>query len=368
MDSLRVEYIVIITKDNLFCKTIKSFQKLLEANDEIEIKPSPSRKLIYKNITFDCKISKHDLSNKGRFFNLNVTCNQVNQINEFEILLKTIRSIIFSINGEIKVLWDDISFYYSKLAYPLIYEIENLMRRLISQFMIINIGSEWDKESLPKNVEKDLQKKTGDKQKDKDIKGILHKVDFIQLSNFLFEEYHTKNKDSDALFKHLKTIKSDSELHINDLKEFIPKSNWDRYFSPLVEDYQGSSLKTNWEELYKVRCLIAHNNLFDKHEYKKTLSLINEIQPILQKAIDNLNKISVPKEEQESILENVFNLSEFVQALNDVGNAFALKIQAIKPTLLALSSNINQMGNTLKPTLQILSNDINEEKWLPKIT
>lgn len=71
--------------------------------------------------------------------------------------------------------------YYSQQAYPIIYEIENLMRQLITKFMLINAGLRWEKERTPEDVRKSIN----DKNKEPTV---LYNVDYIQLSNFLFKE------------------------------------------------------------------------------------------------------------------------------------------------------------------------------------
>ncbi|MFG3826309.1 hypothetical protein ACGI6H_34825, partial [Escherichia coli] len=60
--------------------------------------------------------------------------------------------------GSTQIIWDDISKYYSIQAYPLIHEIENLMRKLITKFMIHNVGLSWTKDSVPKEFSEALKK------------------------------------------------------------------------------------------------------------------------------------------------------------------------------------------------------------------
>lgn len=102
-------------------------------------------------------------------------------IEAFSDLLGAVRDSTALIMTLPIILWDDISLYYSQQAYPIIYEIENLMRQLITKFMLINAGLRWEKERTPEDVRKSIN----DKNKEPTV---LYNVDYIQLSNFLFKE------------------------------------------------------------------------------------------------------------------------------------------------------------------------------------
>ena len=297
MNTLKTEYIVVVKKSSPFCNSIKTFNSLLAANADIEVKAS---KLIHKDIEVDYEIHLSELDDKDlRFFHLKFICHQLQKIDEFEELLKAVRTIAYKTDGHVKILWDDIAYLYSIKSYPLVNEIENLMRRLIIQFMLTTVGVDWDKEALPKDLKENIKKK---KNSDNATTSILHETDFIQLADCLFKPYFTK--EVDLLYKQLEKAYDVSELKIDELKEFIPKSNWTRYFSLLV-DCDDSFLNKRWLELYDLRCLVAHNNLLRKSDYERIVVLISEIKPKLQKAIDNLDKVTVPEQEKDNLAENV---------------------------------------------------------------
>jgi hypothetical protein len=73
-------------------------------------------------------------------------------------LLKTIKTTIHNAGGQPETLWNDVSFYYSQKAYPLIHKIENLMRKLIAYFMLTTIGKEWVTITSPNALERLLIK------------------------------------------------------------------------------------------------------------------------------------------------------------------------------------------------------------------
>jgi len=297
MNPLRTEYIVVVKISSPFCNSVKTFNNLLTANAEVTVKGS---KLIHKDFEVDYDIRQSDLEDKDlRFFHLRFTCSHLQDIDKFDELLKAIRTIAYKTDGQVKILWDDIAFHYSIKSYPLVNEIENLMRRLIIQFMLTTVGVDWDKEALPKDLKDNIKKKKGG---DNAMTSILHETDFIQLADCLFKPYFTK--ETDLLYKQLEKANDISELKLDELREFIPKSNWARYFSALV-DCDDNFLNKRWSELYDLRCLVAHNNFLRKSDYERIVVLIRDIKPKLQKAIDNLDKITVPEQEKENLAENV---------------------------------------------------------------
>ncbi|MGR5905624.1 hypothetical protein ACT7DI_17350 [Bacillus paranthracis] len=99
-------------------------------------------------------------------------------------------------------------------------------------------------------------------------------------------------------------------MTLGELKSYVPKSNWERYFSKIVS-CEHEYLKKRWEILYDLRCKIAHNNRMNREDYNKTETLVLELKDKLQAAIDNLDKISITIEEKENIAESmVINIHE----------------------------------------------------------
>jgi hypothetical protein len=95
--------------------------------------------------------------------------------------------------------------------------------------MLINLGIGWHKSVTP------LEVKDSIKQSRTTNHGILYEVDFIQLSHFLFKQYALKDASklpdviSEALDGDLTAEKREEIL------DFIPKNNWDRYISKIVD-------------------------------------------------------------------------------------------------------------------------------------
>jgi hypothetical protein len=225
-------------------------------------------------------------------------------------LLRSIKGVIHQAGVQPQTLWDDVSSYYANQAYPLIHKTENLMRKLIAYFMLTNVGKDWVNEASPTAVKDAI-----DKSKRREYLDVLHQIDFIHLGDFLFKSYQDKNVAD--LYDMLENAARIEDLDLAELKNYRGKSNWERYFSKVVaceDDY----LNKRWGQLYDLRCAIAHNALVGKADYDRINQLVAEITVHLQKAIDNLDKVHVPKEEKDVIAENavasVSTLSgEFIQ-------------------------------------------------------
>lgn len=304
MNNLKVEYLIVFDIKDSFCSDVESFNSLIQSISNIKVNDT---KIIYKDIEFKYLVEDGELNNDdGRYFHIQLYCLDIKNISQFETLLKSIR-IILNRNStrNIEVLWDDISFFYAQKAYPLIHEIENLMRKLITKFMLINVGVGWTKKNVPDIVKDSVNVKD---RKKKDEVEYLYKTDFIQLSNFLFEEYSTDNISN--FIKKIKLENDNKRINMEDVKQYIPVSNWERHFSSIVKcEYEY--LKNRWEELYKLRCKVAHNNRMNRQDYLDTKKLVDEIKEKLVEALQNIDKLSISDIDKEIISESmVLNTNE----------------------------------------------------------
>ncbi|KXY11175.1 HEPN domain-containing protein [Bacillus paranthracis] len=299
-EELKVEYLITVKANSDFCADIKGFNSLLESNKNISINAG---KITYKEIEVKYEIHTDHLEKEDqRFFYTKFQFGDINRLKDFENLLSNIREIIFKTGNAPQILWDDISRYYSKEAYPLIFEVENLMRKLITKFMLTNVGMAWAKENIPAEVKDSVK---GSKAETPDF---LYKTDFIQLEKFLFKKYSTKPVEK--LFENIKKAKNEGELKLGELTLFVPKSNWEKYFSDLV-DCEGEYLSKRWEKLYDLRNKVAHNRGLIRKEYEEIVTLSEDIKEKLYKAIESLDKITLTKSQKEEITESTSDMGVF---------------------------------------------------------
>jgi hypothetical protein len=215
-------------------------------------------------------------------------------LERFLSLLKKVRGTVAQAGGETEILWNDLSAHYACQAYPLLHEIENLMRRLIANFMLVKVGREWVEETLPKAVEEAVKNS-----KRKESPNVLDTVDFIHLGEMLFAPYSKRTPQD--LYDKLKDVETPEDAKA--LQEFVPKSNWERYLGGIVA-CEDLYLKSRWEKLYKLRCTVAHNAPMTGGDLDEIKKLITEVKPKLQEAISKLSNVTVPPDEAELVAES----------------------------------------------------------------
>ncbi|WP_267402637.1 MULTISPECIES: HEPN domain-containing protein [unclassified Chryseobacterium] len=291
---IKIEYLIVYKIQGNYLDNINGFKHLLMLNSLLTFKEN-SEEILFNKKKFSFKINSHEIENKNqRLFKFTLYSKEDN-IDEFIILLKLIREGIYKSNGKISIIWDDISSYYSKLAYPQINKIENLLRKLITFFMVSKLGLEWTEESTPKEVKSNTRNS-------RDNNNYLHDTDFIQLADYLFKTYPEKNVE--ILFKEIKNNDDFKEKDFNYLEKFIPKSNWERYFNSFVDCEDGYLIK-QWNRLYELRCLIAHNSFITKKEYEEINKIVLDLTEKFEKAILSIDEIIISSSDKALIYDNM---------------------------------------------------------------
>jgi hypothetical protein len=309
---MKIEFLI-IKEENDNCNSIKTFKSFLKSNSEFNI----AEKIItYKKFEVNFKLKTeliNDPNKKERYFILTVdrplltklidknsenTENINSEINNLKDLKRALINIISDskYNFSITILWDDISNYLSRKSYPHINEIENLLRKLIYKFMLINIGKNWLSFTLPKELEKVNKKEKIGEKNGEIIREELFNFDFIDLIKFLFNKYNNSNLEE--TYTKIGKAKNIKDLDIKIIKDLIPKSNWERYFSKYIKI---DKLNEKWEELYKLRNKVAHNKNINIGDYEKIIKLTNEIKEALNKATNKLDEINIKEEDKKEI-------------------------------------------------------------------
>jgi len=343
---ITVEYLLPFNTEDGICKDIESFKSLLSSNtnfkignDEIEYKGSK-----YK---FKCTVNIVQDKNCSVF---HVTLGISRLTDKFREMLKSFRKTVgVQLKDNIQIIWDGVSFEWSKELYPQIYQIENSLRKLISKFMLTKLGIGWHNSAVPKDVSESIKKENF-----KPSHSILYEVDFIQLANFLFKPYTIKDS------KKLPEILSDvvingmDEDKKNEILDYIPKNNWDRYFSDLVF-FESEQLRKKWEILYEIRCKVAHNKPMQFEDSEQAQKLCTELEEVIEKALDNIDNIEVPEEEQESVgLKTIGIINEptrsFVDRYLNLNDDFSTIIKSDPTKYYFLSDQNNPLSTLIDPT------------------
>lgn len=307
---MQTEYLITFEIDKNLCISPDSFKRLLSTHKDIKVE---NKSICYKNKKFNYKLASGLLSDNSIYYDLSIEIDD--NFNDEEIyseLLKEIRVICNKLSGRnIIELQSAISEFYCKKGYEKIFTLETIMRKLIYKFMAISIGYKWKDESTPREVAESIRNKNEDV-------NFLHEIDFIKLSDFLFKDIY--KKDYQSLIKEIKSKDNSEHIDVKELKEFLPYTNWERFFAERV-DCESTYLKSRWDKLYEHRCSIAHNKTFSKQQYIELENIYNEVFEKLNSALDSINDIHVEQDEREEIAENISVAknditSEFIKLYN----------------------------------------------------
>ncbi len=299
---MKTEFQIVVDTQSGLCESVNGFKNLLSINSKISV---DEKTILFSQKKFNYKLSLNKIVEQNQnIFNLTIFIDNDINIQVYEKLLRLVREILYKVSLSINTLWDDLSIKYATEAYPIINWTENLLRKLITKFMVTNVGLSWSNENLPKDIKQIIS----DRKKEKtSYANILHNTDFIDLSDFLFKAY--SNKSIDELFDKIKNKSFEVKSH-SDIHDYVPKSNWERYFSFIV-DCEDKFFIKRWNRLYELRCLIAHNNIFTQSDLNELVELTQVINKILDEALNKIDKVVVPKENKNDLLENtVINTNE----------------------------------------------------------
>lgn len=301
---MKKEFLIIIPDDDSFCSSKRSFIDFLKVDAQLSIvgskinyRKSPRAKdLVNAKFHVDTDQVK---SKSERYFLMTIDCQQAEMVDEFSEMCERIKSVAERISPgktAINTLWDDVGRLYAEKAYPIINEVENSMRRLIAKFMLINVGMNWSKDAITPELFNKIENFEGEKIYSND----LHKLDFIHLKQVLFDRKRDINlEDLDRLLAKTKFSEEDKEK----ILKYIPKSNWEKYFSSLLDE-KDSSIEKKWEILYKLRNKVAHNRNVNKDEFNQIFGLSSEIKEIILKATTKLGEIDLNEEDRGSIIHS----------------------------------------------------------------
>jgi len=234
------------------------------------------------------RIEALDFPNKGKYIHLCIHKKVYKESIEKTIpIIEGVREAIKANGCSIDTLHDDLSYHLSIKVYPEINIIENKLRHLITYVMYKSHGINWVSENSPEALITEMKKRGAREYRRND--NSLQLVNFDKLSIFLFKEYRGINCESvDSELKEYMHSKSseNAAATIRKILRFLPTSNWDSSFQDVVDGMSGEEIQEQWERLYTLRNLIAHNREFTIMQYKETMSLVNSFNQIFDAAID----------------------------------------------------------------------------------
>lgn len=299
---MKTEFLILIPDEEAFCSSKKAFVDFVKidalvsvAGQKITYRRSPKSKDL---VTARFRVETDKVKSKQeRYFLIVLECEDQAYVDEFSELCERLKSIAERISPgatAVNTLWDGVGRLYAEKSYPIINEVENLMRRLITRFMLITVGMNWSKDA----INPELFKKIESFEDEELYLNDLHKLDFIHLSQVLFEKKRDISlEEMDRLLAKTKFNDEDKEK----ILKYVPRSNWEKYFSSLIEE-KDHSLEKKWELLYKPRNKVAHNRNVKKDEFEKIKGLASDIKETIGKATAKLGEIDINEEDRELII------------------------------------------------------------------
>lgn len=192
--------------------------------------------------------------------------------------------------------YDSISEHYCNKLYPKLNMTERNLKHLLFNTYIVNFGKNYLDE-IEENVRHEAYKnlKAKGSKQNKEIvylQNLFYSLDYHGLESLLFNERNTekeKQAKKDFLLKNKDLSKlSDAELR-GAFLDYTPKTDWDRYFSQRITDFDVSkAIKT----LRDYRNVVAHCKLINKSSYMECKTILKEFN----KAICNAIKLTESKD------------------------------------------------------------------------
>lgn len=300
-----IEHIYTVKSDEPLLSNEDGFYHFIQACHEINI---DNKKILFLGSVFNSEVKIFNVNAaKQRCIHLKFSLSNVNDEDKFKKLLKLIKGMMCKVaEFPPEIVWDDMASNLCAKAYPKIHYSENLLRKLITTFMVFNIGFGWHKKSVPDEVHGTI--KSNDKSNKNNY---LYQLDFIQLSSLLFKKY-TKVNIEDKILEITKSLDGKNEISLDDIEKIkgvLPESNWQRYFKPIILCDDNYLIK-RWEDLYGLRCKVAHNRFITEDEFQSIDRITKEVNEKFENALENISKIIVGEDERNSVAENIISSYE----------------------------------------------------------
>lgn len=307
MEEYKVELLLKInTETNSLFNNAKKVVELFKLNDRFELISLENEgcySLLFKEKEFEFNI----FTESENIYSITILTtdspyNDLVLTGTLDTLTEVVRELKITVSSNLKncsyeVLWDDVGIYYAKLAYPRIIEIENLMRKLITKFMLVSVGMDFFN-----NIPKDINIRN---EKDTDS-GFLHNIDFIDLTKYLFTARPLKKQED--LLKIIDSLTENRLPPDVDLLKYKKDSYRNRYFKEKVGNgLEADPIKKDWEQLYKLRCKVAHSRFLKKEDCETIQSLCDKLRQTFSDALDHLNSIDLTEENKETITDDLFS-------------------------------------------------------------
>ena len=242
----------------------------------------------------DTSSALYDLIESG--FLLQVKSTDFNKIERFRypLIVHLRKRLQFE---HIRILTDEISTEISNKTYPLINELESLLRRYIAKFFTQKIGIDWWEKAVPDKVIDKTKLRTGNETVFSSIvQTDLTLIDFDDLGEIIYKHKLGFNRPQNL---------ADSILRISSIEELEKfkadlDSNYNRFFK---QNFKDLDFDKKWKQLFMIRNKVAHNNLFVIDDLQNAEKLHQELKEIIINAENKIDEFKFSVEEQVAIRE-----------------------------------------------------------------
>ncbi|MGO5052370.1 hypothetical protein ACTQ6A_07580 [Lachnospiraceae bacterium LCP25S3_G4] len=279
-NNIQMKFICMLSKEDKMIYDKETFYNIITASKIITMRDDNF--YLEESLILNQEVKQiENPQSSERFFVIQVASSEILTMEKFRRELNT---IFKRIGIEFILLSDGISRYYSEKAYLHIYDIENLMRHVITDFIFTEF-SKYSSEQLMNEMKK---------------------------KEFNREEF---------------TL----------LQKKLPRSNWDLYFRPFLKEsanninMEKDEIQSIWNNLYPLRNKIAHGNEFSKNDYDKLMEnkqkiemILNNILRILENNFGDIATANIDMDEIKNIYiatSNPRNM-EFINIYNDFSRYF----------------------------------------------
>lgn len=212
----------------------------------------------------------------------------------------------------IRILIDEVSTEISNKTYPLINELENLLRRYIAKFFTQKIGIDWWEKAVPDKVIDKTKLRTGNETVFSNIvQTDLTLIDFDDLGEIIYKHKLGFNRPQNL---------ADSILKISNIEELEKfkadmDSNYNRFFK---QNFKDQDFDKKWKQLFMIRNKVAHNNLFVIDDLVNAKKLHRELKEIILNAENKIDEFRFSIEEQVAIREIITEIQKEEKTVLDL--------------------------------------------------
>lgn len=260
----------------------KGQQYIKDGNISLKIKPVDTSSVLYNlyEAAFLLKVKSEDFNRIEKF--------------RYPLVIHLKGRLRFD---HIRILTDDVSTDISNKIYPLVNELESILRRYLAKFFTQKIGLDWWKQAVPdKVIEKTKLREDNETVFSKVVETDMTLIDFNDLGEIIYKHKLGFNKPENLVDKIL-SISSEEDLA--KLKSDLD-GNYNRFFK---QHFKDLGFDKKWKQMFQLRNKVAHNNLFIAPDLENAESLYKELKEIILHAESNIDAFRFSIEEQEAMIK-----------------------------------------------------------------